>query len=194
MEDISPEVREFLSGLRARPGMYTGHDGMITELRLFLDGMKAIPLICSCGKINIIPHELHDFTARYYGESSSTMGWCNIILNHELDERTAFDKFWELLDGLLVSEGFEPIKKLERVPPEYKHSDGICNVLYCDLSALTRSFLRCNTEREYAEAVRRFADIYRTPGFYGTALWQDNFPVGAAFGNVEVGGAFRLAE
>ena len=164
-------------------------------LRLFLDGMRAIPLICKdCEKVNIIPYELHDFTAKYYGESSSTMGWCNIILEHELDERSAFKKFWELLDELLVSEGYEPIQKREHIPTEYKHGDGMSRVMYCDISALASSFLRCNTTEEYAVTVRRFSDSYRTPGFYGTALWQDNFPVGAAFGNVDVGGTFRLAE
>ncbi len=43
----------------------------------------------------------------------------------------------------------------------------------------------------------RFGDLYRTPGFYGLAVWRDNFPVGAVIGNVEKtdeGEIYRLSE
>ena len=43
MEDITPEVRKFLSCFKARPGMYTGHDGLITERQLFME-CKPFPL------------------------------------------------------------------------------------------------------------------------------------------------------
>lgn len=197
MEDIAPEIREFLSAFRARPGMYTGHDGMITELRLFIDGMRSLPLIRrDRGKVDIIPYEFHDFTAKYYGESSSSMGWCNIILSRELDERIAFEKFWELLDECLVSGGFEPLKKIEPVPTEYERSDTTDHVLYCDLAALADSFCRVY-ERDRIRVLSRFRDLYRTPGFYGLAIWRDNFPVGAVIGNVEKtdeGDIYRISE
>lgn len=197
MEDITPEVREFLSCFRARPGMYTGHDGMITELQLFIDGMRAFPLIYGDGgKVCIIPHEFHDFTAKYYGESSSVMGWCNIILKHELDERSAFVKFWDILDECLISGGFEPLKKIEPAPTKYERRDTIDHVLYCDLAALADSFCRVY-KRDRTAVLLRFRDLYRTPGFYGLAVWRNNFPVGAVVGNIEQtdeGEVYRISE
>lgn len=197
MEDISPEVRKFLSAFRARPGMYTGHDGMITELDLFLCGMKAFPFIYGdAAKIDIIPRELHDFTAKYYGESSSVMGWRNIILKHEIDERSAFVRFWDILDECLISGGFEPLEKIETAPTEYERRDTIDRVLYCNLAALTDSFRRVY-KRDRNAVLLRFRDLYRTPGFYGLAVWRNNSPVGAVVGNVEQtdeGEIYRIAE
>lgn len=197
MEDITPEVRKFLSCFKARPGMYTGHDGMITELQLFVYGMQAFPLIYGDGdKVCIIPREFHDFTAKYYGESSSVMGWRNIILKHELDERSAFEKFWDILDECLISGGFEPLEKIEPSSTKYERRDTIDHVLYCDLAALADSFCRV-FKRDRTAVLLRFGDLYRTPGFYGLAVWRDNFPVGAVIGNVEKtdeGEIYRLSE
>ncbi len=197
MEDISPEVRKFLSAFRARPGMYTGHDGMITELNLFLCGMGAFPLIYGdAAKADIIPRELHDFTAKYYGERSSVMGWRNIILKHEVDERSAFAKFWDILDECLISGGYEPLEKIEPSPTKYERRDTIDHILYCDLAALADSFCRVYG-RDRNVILLRFRDLYRTPGFYGLAVWRNNFPVGAVVGNIEQtdeGEVYRISD
>lgn len=197
MEDISPEVRKFLSAFRARPGMYTGHDGMITELDLFLCGMKAFPFIYGdAAKIDIIPRELHDFTAEYYGERLSVMGGRNIILKHEVDERSAFAKFWKILDECLISGGYEPLEKIEPSSTKYERRDTTDHVLYCDLSALANSFCHAH-ERNESAVLLRFADMYRAPGFYGLAVWRDNYPVAAVIGNVEktdCGEIYRISE
>lgn len=195
-KDISPEVRRFLSAFRARPGMYTGHDGMITELNLFICGMSAYPLVFGNGGADIIPRELHYFTAEYYGERSASMGWRDIILAHELDERSAFAKFWDILDEYLISGGYEPLEKIEPSHTEYEHRDSTAYVMYCDLAALASSFCQAH-ERGESAVLLRFADMYRAPGFYGLAVWRDNYPVAAVVGNVEKtdgGEVYRIAE
>ena len=93
------DVYELLAKVRLRPAMYIGTHSLV-RLRAFVDGCFFMAR----------EHELetseqpkfddfHDWTAKRFGWSESTAGWCEIIVQEcGGDEGSALDRFFELID------------------------------------------------------------------------------------------------
>jgi hypothetical protein len=97
-------LRELLIEIKRRPGMYIGHQSL-TRLSSFIGGWLF-------GKVEVpdadILNGFQDWIAIKYHITSSH-GWDDIILFFELDERSAFDRFWILFDEYLLISGKQPL-------------------------------------------------------------------------------------
>lgn len=110
IRDISREERNFLSLLRARPGMYLATNSF-QRLISFLDGYRAALYTLGLGGDHcILPGFFHDFVRTKYGIHDSR-GYLSIIPMHEPDDEKALWLFFDLLDEYLTTNGFEPIRE-----------------------------------------------------------------------------------
>lgn len=94
---------EMIERMRERPGAWLGKKS-ITLLQAFLIGYSVAETDYNLKKPT---HQLfplnwwfmHEFSKIKCNESSSTAGWCNIILNYcRGDEEAALNKFYEIFD------------------------------------------------------------------------------------------------
>jgi hypothetical protein len=105
-ESLEESVLEFLGTLRSRPGLYFGETSL-SRLQAYLNGYEAG--LAACGKRLARQdqfHPFHDWVAAKLGFSSSTRGWCKMILDKTVDERQAFERFFDLLDEYQRERGF----------------------------------------------------------------------------------------
>ncbi len=110
LRDISGDERDFLSGLRARPGMYLAKNSF-QNLTNFLCGYKAALHTLGLGEDHcILPWGFHDFVQIKYGIHDAR-GYRSIIPMQEPDDEKALWLFFDLLDEYLTASGFEPIKE-----------------------------------------------------------------------------------
>lgn len=110
LRDISGDERDFLSMLRARPGMYLAANSF-QRLNAFLDGYRAALHTLGLGDDHcILPWTFHDFVQTKYGIHDAR-GYSSIIAMHEPDDEKALWLFFDLLDEYLTANGFEPIKE-----------------------------------------------------------------------------------
>ena len=110
-EDISPEMREFYTRLRRRPGMFTGSDE-IHDLNVFMQGMRscADTFFGEDEEHVLIPEGFTEYVEAYYGEHRNFNSF--MYVEHlEKDSKNAIAKWFELLDSYLISLGYEPIPK-----------------------------------------------------------------------------------
>lgn len=108
VRDISGEERDFLSRLRARPGMYLAANSF-QRLISFLDGYRgALYTLGLSDDHCILPWMFHDFVQTKYGIHDSR-GYSSIIPMYEPDDEKALWLFFDLLDEYLTTNGFEPI-------------------------------------------------------------------------------------
>lgn len=108
VRDISGEERDFLSRLRARPGMYLAANSF-QRLINFLDGYRgALYTLGLSDEHCILPWMFHDFVQTKYGIHDSR-GYSSIIPMYEPDDEKALWLFFDLLDEYLTTNGFEPI-------------------------------------------------------------------------------------
>ncbi len=203
-KDLSAEKRQFLSALRARPGLYLGSNGLFSEFVQFENGYNCCAMLHQQDQERLIPQGFTEFVAMHYlGTDRTAMNWALLILQHEMDERIAFQKFWELLDDYLVSSGFSPLPVTERHTGKYEHPDGIGHIMYTDLSEIADSYITTfnappwNDQWDRKTVSARFREFYRTPGFWGLAVWKDGKPIGAMLGRSETyfdGKYFQIVE
>ena len=99
LQEAKESVYDILELVRRRPPMYLD-ERSISRLRSFLVGYQ-----CGLGSHGLTfradrPdfHSFHDWVAQRLGFSSSTAGWCNMILKKSTDEQDALDRFFILLD------------------------------------------------------------------------------------------------
>ncbi|MBO4865254.1 MAG: hypothetical protein J5582_01605 [Ruminococcus sp.] len=120
-KDISPEVREHLKLMKARPGMYIGSVSL-TKLWHFIDGMKFYSQVFDKdpGRV-IIPEGFNEFAAERYGENLNAHNSFSMVLKEEKDERAALFRWFDLLDEYLVSLGYEPLGEREKIFEEFRN-------------------------------------------------------------------------
>ncbi|GEM_PF-353742 len=203
-KDFSPEIRQFLTGFRARAGMYLGNEITLSNFVTFMHGYDANSLLH--GKNDtLLSNEFKEFvTMKYIGKTETPMGWFSLILEKEPDEYKAFLQFWELLDEYLISLDYEPIPKPEEPQRRnFHHTDGINTVYYVDLPELAESYMRTFNGEPWFDrwtkeiALQRLRQLYKTSGFHGLAVWEDDSPLGAVFGREEYyygGNCFQIVE
>ena len=107
IRDISGKEREFLSRVRARPGMYLGANSfqkLISVLDVYREALYTLELD---DEHCILPRIFHDFVQTKYGIHDSR-GYF-IIPMYEPDDGKALWLFFDLLDEYLTTNGFEPI-------------------------------------------------------------------------------------
>lgn len=91
-------VFDVLDMVRAKPGLYFGATSL-SRLHAFLAGYDS-----GLGKFGAVLsrydefYGFHQWIADKLGCSSSTSGWCNMILKHSENEEDAFHRFYEFLD------------------------------------------------------------------------------------------------
>lgn len=203
--DITHDERIFLSNLRTRPGLYLGNDVILTAFSHLIGGMELMPHIHGeYRKYCIIPDGFNEFVAMHYlGHAETARNWTSLIQIHEINDHTAFEKFWELLDEYLISLGYEPIPYQPKKTVEYKHSDGINSIKYSELPEIADSYIRTFNGAPWHDdwtqktAFDRFKEMYYTPGFWGLSIWKDNKPFGAVLGRCETyfdGDYFQIVE
>lgn len=202
-KDYTPEIREFLTRFRARAGMYLGNEITLSNFVTFMHGYDANSLLHGKNE-TLLSTEFKEFvTMKYIGKTETAMGWFSLILEEEPDEYNAFLQFWELLDEYLISLNYEPIPKPEELQRRYPHCDGINRVTYTDLPELAESYMRTfNGEPWFdrwtkKDALNRLTQLYKTAGFYGLAVWENDSPIGAIIGRSESyysGDCFQIVE
>lgn len=109
MKDITPAERELLSRVLKRPGMFLGKK----ELRRFElwaygynEALRETGLV---GERVWLPFdELNKCASAKYGDDR-TLNCAGMILERVPDDGRAFDAFFEMLNEVLVSNGFQPI-------------------------------------------------------------------------------------
>lgn len=108
IRDISGEERDFLSRVRARPGMYLATNSF-QRLIFYLHGYSKALYTHGLGDDHcILPRRFHDFVETKYGIHDSR-GYLFIIPMYEPDDEKALWLFFDLLDEYLTTNGFEPI-------------------------------------------------------------------------------------
>jgi len=93
------DVLELFEQIRRKPGIYLDGDKSLKRLRSFLVGYE-------CGAATTAReltdhlhfHEFHDWIAKRLGYTSSSSGWCNMILEKSGSDEKAYEMFFELLD------------------------------------------------------------------------------------------------
>lgn len=117
--DITRDERMLLSKLKNRPGAFLGR----IELTRFLNWVNGYSCALMTTKLyseRVILPDLNDYAAmKYLGHTRTSLNCFHIILEKELDEKKAFDVFWELLDEYLVSRGYEPIPAWDSIKEEW---------------------------------------------------------------------------
>lgn len=108
--DITPYERKFLSCLKSKPGLYLGTTNL-TRFQMFAYGYShAMHTMKATKQHNLLPEGLHEFAAlKYLGHTETSLGWCELILLNEPDEKKAFWIFFDLLDEYLIDLGYEPL-------------------------------------------------------------------------------------
>lgn len=107
LELLDESVFDFLFSLRKKSALYFGEKSL-TRLRVFLAGYQCG--LAKAGKIlngEVRFHSFHDWVAAKLGFTSSTSGWCNMILSKSKDEKAAFDRFFELLEEFQRERGLK---------------------------------------------------------------------------------------
>lgn len=109
--------------VRLRPALYFGTKSL-TAFRHYCDGYTTAciqhGIDARCFDLRI-PDDFHDWVAYRTHHSSSTMGWCHMILATTPSEEEAFDRFFELLDQHarriphLIAEIIHPTSRLSRI-------------------------------------------------------------------------------
>ncbi|SFD34859.1 hypothetical protein [Ruminococcus albus] len=119
-KDISPEVREHLKYLKARPGMYIGSVSL-TKLWHFIDGMTFYSHVFDkeSGRV-IIPEGFNEFVEKQYNDHR-TFNSFHFVSYFEGDDIGAVDKWFSLLDEYLVSLGYEPLGEREEILEELRN-------------------------------------------------------------------------
>lgn len=87
-----------IDAIEKRPPMYIG-DNKITSLNAFLAGYRTATSFHDIQDEKVFPpfRYFFDWTALKYGRTSSTMGWCNIILEeNNNDENKSLKEFFKL--------------------------------------------------------------------------------------------------
>ncbi|HAJ96832.1 MAG TPA: hypothetical protein DCO72_03760, partial [Ruminococcus sp.] len=183
---------------------YLGNEITLSNFVTFMHGYDANSLLH--GKNDtLLSNEFKEFvTMKYIGKTETPMGWFSLILEKEPDEYKAFLQFWELLDEYLISLDYEPIPKPEEPQRRnFHHTDGINTVYYVDLPELAESYMRTFNGEPWFDrwtkeiALQRLRQLYKTSGFHGLAVWEDDSPLGAVFGREEYyygGNCFQIVE
>jgi len=98
LETVDESIFDFLGSLRRRPGLYFGKTSLV-RLQAYLFGYQAgLAKVSKSLKGEEDFHEFHDWVAKQLGFSSSTVGWCNMILEKSASDEAAFHRFFELLE------------------------------------------------------------------------------------------------
>ncbi len=225
IEDISPEVRALYKLLRNRTEMYLYNYGHSSKnLMLFYNFIKGTMLnktksdktidllddiivllenwTTNIDKFTYIPDGFNEFVAEYYNVALNSQCYYSLILSNEIGEEKAFDKFWKLLDEYLIKLGYEPIP-YENCECKYSRNDGIYSIVYKDIDKLAESYMRTFNREPWNDnwnketAVRRLESMCNSYGFVGFALWQDDKPIGAVMGKLDIyydGDYFQIIE
>jgi hypothetical protein len=105
LEFLDESVFDFLFSLRKKPALYFG-DKSLTRLNVYLAGYQhGLGRLGKTLKQGDQFHGFHDWVAAKLGFTSSTSGWCNMILSKSTDEKAAFDRFFELLEEYRQEQG-----------------------------------------------------------------------------------------
>ena len=97
-QKLDESIYDALDAIRKRPGLYLATPS-INRLQAFIVGYTG-----GLGRVRFALrdeehfHKFHAWVAHRLGYSSSTSGWCNMILEKSASEEDAFHRFYVLLD------------------------------------------------------------------------------------------------
>lgn len=93
------DIIEILQEIRRRPGIYIDGDLSLKRVRSFMVGYQVGAASTAKElKDQAQFHQFHDWVAKRLEYSSSTSGWCNMILERAGSDEKAYEVFFELLD------------------------------------------------------------------------------------------------
>ena len=203
-QDITPEERTLLTNLRRAPESYLGAHAGLRELYSFLHGYEVSLLRHGLREARLLPEDLTEYARmRMLGRLPTDRDWFSLLTEREPDGERALLLFWELLDACLISHGLAPIPAPEHIPVHEPFPDGLFPVQEAQLPELARSYRRTFNGAPWWDrwdgdtALRRLQDLYRTPGFAGWALWEEDIPQACVLGRSERyydGDCFQIVE
>ena len=106
LQPVRESVFDVIATMRRRPALYFGAPSLV-RLQAYLLGYQAG--LGSIGKSldrEAEFHYFHDWVAKKLGYSSSTSGWCNMILEKSASDEEALHRFFALLDEFKLEHGF----------------------------------------------------------------------------------------
>ncbi|MBQ8079535.1 MAG: GNAT family N-acetyltransferase [Oscillospiraceae bacterium] len=202
--DITPAERELLTLLRMRPAAYLGNAVGLYSLAKFLDGYRVALIRHNLNDARILPEGFDDYAAKICtGQEAGARRLDSFLLEREPDGERALALFWDLLNAYLEENRCEPIPAPALPPAELTHGDGIDFAGFTDMPRLAESYMRTFNGAPWWDrwdkdtALRRLQDLFRSPGYYGLALWEENLPLGAVIGRTERyydGDCFQIVE
>ena len=93
------DIVEMLEKIRHRPGIYVDGDISLKRVRSFLVGYE-VGMLSRDRELTDREqfHQFNDWVAKRLGYTSSTSGWCNMILEKAGGDEKAYEMFFELLE------------------------------------------------------------------------------------------------
>ena len=209
--DISPIAREFYSACRSTYLMYIPRPDL-EMLRIFTNGWRwgmadyfDESVLYPREAPVMLPDGFDEFVQAHYQQRSTNLCF-HVIRRMEEDEKTAFYKFFELLDEYLVSLGYEPLPDPDTVGNSPRE-DGIWQIRKQDIGfhsfnleeSYERSFTAdpLNDGRRPEKPFVMLSRLFASKGHFGLAAWRDKVIVGAVMGVTEYNcgrECFRIAE
>lgn len=120
-KDISPDVRELLKKLKARPAVFLGNEN-ISKFAAFIDGMNIYRLFFDKDSERVfIPDGFNEYVAERYGICQTPLDSFGLVQKDEPDESAALFKWFDLLDEYLISLGYELLGKREDILEELRN-------------------------------------------------------------------------
>ena len=93
--------------------MYLGTTSMSRLFVFITTYSMAMQIAEKSDEHNILPKGFNDYVAmKYLGYTSTPLGWHQLILEKEPDDKKALQIFFELLNEYLVNLGYEKIPEL----------------------------------------------------------------------------------
>lgn len=107
--DIMLGERMLLSYIKCIPGVHMGSKSLV-YLEHYIHGYDNAMFFHGIKQQSIIPAGMQEFIEKKYGIFNQTSkNYFGIIIDHSIDEKQAFDTFFELLDEYLLSIHYEPL-------------------------------------------------------------------------------------
>jgi hypothetical protein len=108
MKDLDTSVFDVLAMVREKPGLYFGK-ASLERLNAFLHGYNmGLHTLHYQLKGSVSFGAFHDWVAQRLNFTSSTGGWCNMIVERTKSDAEAFRTFYELLDEFCRERGIPP--------------------------------------------------------------------------------------
>jgi len=108
MKDSEISVFDVLAMVREKPGLYFGKSSL-DRLDAYLHGYRA-GIMAANYQLRDLDRfrEFYDWVAKQLDFTSSTAGWCNMIMERTKSDTEGFRRFYELLDEFCRERGIPP--------------------------------------------------------------------------------------